>query len=213
MTTKKRASRSKSGRQSSRTKQGVQIPAGVTLSPTQLIFIEEYLVSGNKKAAAEKAGVNRTTPYDWFRNDFEFVAEYNRRFREFQEEVQAGLVALEPLTVEAIRASIADHNMETVWKLRDLLERLKPEESRAENADRLLKEAITEEIFGMSDIHYRLGNAMARLSDDLSLQGWETGGTRLLELLRRAGLVEEREVVDEEEDEEPGAYEGEGVPA
>ena len=179
-------------------------PSGVELSRAQLIFIEEYLASGNKKAAAEAAGVHRSTPFDWFRNNFEFLAEYNRRRREFKEEVRERLSALRPRAVQAIGVSIDNGDVKSAWKLLESAGDLSPQDNGCEDAYQLVREAIADEVFRTEGFNYKLVRALERLERGMTDDGWKTDLKRLPELLRKAGLFEEPEIGEEKPSQEHG---------
>jgi AcrR family transcriptional regulator len=64
------------------------------LRPDQIVALTHLLAGATIAATAEAAGVGRTTIHRWFRDDFAFQAEFNRRRRVLVEACEARLVAL-----------------------------------------------------------------------------------------------------------------------
>ncbi len=202
MSTKNSASRSKPRKQSPRREEEVRIPPEARLSPPQLIFIEEYLATGSKKAAAEAAGVHRSTPYDWFRNDFEFVAEYNRRKREVGKDVKARFAALRLKALNVIEAAIDDGDVPSAWRVLEASEAPGPDQPGSEDADLLIKEAVSDEIYRIAETNHRLASALNRVTEDLHIEGGSIAGTRVLDLLVKMNEVVEVEVEEGAEEEQ-----------
>lgn len=72
-------------------------------SPAQLRAIEALALGATFAAAAEAAGVDRTTVYRWRRDDAAFVAGLNRALRDRADAMRAELEGLAAEAVETIR--------------------------------------------------------------------------------------------------------------
>ncbi len=197
MITKKMAKKKKPEKKSPRTREDPKIPDGVSLSPTQVIFIEEYLATGNNTAAAEKAGVARGTPYDWFHDDFEFQAEYNRRKREVGEEVMTRYAALRSKALAVIDEALDDKDVQSAWRLLEAPGALDPDDAGGESADVLIKEAIYAEISEMEHSNYKFDKALDRLSKEIGVNRVSIAGTRLEKLLQKIDAAEKTEGEEE----------------
>jgi hypothetical protein len=88
-----------------------------SLPPCQEAFLQTYLATGNKTKASEAAGVHRSTPYEWFKSDFRFQAELNRRRRERAEEARLRLFALSGKAIDVISHSLDNDHVGTAWKV------------------------------------------------------------------------------------------------
>src|SRR6266571_8090380 len=76
-----------------------------TLSPVQAQVIEALAQGQTVSAAAEKAGVHRTTIHNWIRNQPQFKAAVQTAQSEYAAEVNDGIHEL------AVRAVLALHDL------------------------------------------------------------------------------------------------------
>ncbi len=72
----------------------------------QDIVIEGLVTGSSVSAAAEAAGVDRTTVYRWRRNDCAYQARLNRRRLELQDEIAVRLAACAGRAVENLRRAV-----------------------------------------------------------------------------------------------------------
>lgn len=76
------------------------------LQPKQWQVIECLVGGQTVAAAAESAGVNRTTVWRWQRTDFAFQAAYNRCRREAVAEINAQILSLAPRALKAVQQAL-----------------------------------------------------------------------------------------------------------
>ena len=80
------------------------------MSPNQIAALSALLSGGSRQEAAEAAGVNRTTLYRWFREDTDFVAEYNAGRRALLEGAEARAMNVAQKALDAIMAELEEGN-------------------------------------------------------------------------------------------------------
>jgi hypothetical protein len=89
----------------------------LTVSSAQATVIAELVAGCTVTAAAEKAGVHRTTVYHWLEHDADFVAELNRTRWEYREEFRVGMEALAARAAETLLEAIGTSGPVTEFNL------------------------------------------------------------------------------------------------
>ncbi len=77
-----------------------------TLPPQQTQALASLLVGQTVTAAADAAGVDRTTVHRWLREDWDFQAALNRARREFRDGLRAHLENVAERAVQAVNEAI-----------------------------------------------------------------------------------------------------------
>src|SRR3954470_11486988 len=82
-------------------------PTGGGLTPAQEGAVAALLAGKTVTEAAAAAGADRTTVHRWLKDDFAFLAAYNRGRREMREALQGRLMALADKAVGAVESAVA----------------------------------------------------------------------------------------------------------
>ena len=77
-----------------------------TLTTPQLLAVSVLVAGDTMTAAAEAAGVDRSTVYRWLRDDFAFQAAVNAGRHELQEEIRGKLFRLAVDAADTVAAAI-----------------------------------------------------------------------------------------------------------
>ena len=81
-----------------------------TLPATQTLAIASLVAGNTITAAAEEAGIDRTTLHRWIREDFEFQARLNGARRELQDACNVRLLGLVDSAIDVLAGELEGGN-------------------------------------------------------------------------------------------------------
>jgi hypothetical protein len=82
-----------------------------SLSPQQLLAVEQLAIGATVTHAAETAGVSRETVHRWSREDFTFQAALNRAHRDLQDSIERRLLAVAQKAMANVADAVEDGNL------------------------------------------------------------------------------------------------------
>jgi hypothetical protein len=81
------------------------------LSPAQLHVLAALLEGRSVTDAAQGAGVDRTTVHRWLKDDFQFIAAFNRGRKQLRHDTEARLFNMANRATETVEQAIAEGNV------------------------------------------------------------------------------------------------------
>jgi hypothetical protein len=126
-----------------------KLSQNATLSGPHQTAMDALLAGKNITAAAQAAGVDRTTLHRWLRDDPDFVAIYNARRRDLAASAQGRLLATVEAATATVEKAIADGDVQTALTLLKALGVLAPVSIGSDDRDAVSKEQMLRSLEGI----------------------------------------------------------------